>query len=111
MPVLKFDESIAQRVKEGVSRTLIHTPTLMTAIIQFTNGPWTEPDPPHSHVHEQTTYIAEGELIFFCEDEPAQHLKAGDMFAVLSNKKHTIQLLSAHATLVDNFTPRREDFL
>lgn len=110
MPVLKFSESKFHPVKAGVTRRLIHTPELMTAVIEFANGPWTAPDPPHAHVHEQITYIASGELIFFCEDEPEQYLKAGDMFAVPSNKKHTIQLLSAHATLVDSFTPLREDF-
>ena len=111
MPVLKFDTAGLQQIKPGVKRSLIYTPTLMTAVIRFTNGPWAEPEPPHAHVHEQTTYIVAGELIFFCEDEPEQHLKAGDMFAVPSNKKHTIQLLSTHCTLVDSFTPRREEFL
>jgi len=110
MPVLKFDESII-RLKEGVTRRLIHSPELMTAVIEFANGPWEQPDPPHFHVHEQITYIAMGELIFFCEGEPEQHLVAGDMFVVPSNKKHTIQLLSARATLVDSFTPIRKEFL
>ena len=111
MPVLKFEQSTPRQLKEGVKRRLIHTQKLMTAVIEFANGPWMEPEPPHAHVHEQTTYIAEGELIFFCENEPDQHLKAGDMFAVPSNKKHTIQLLSSSAILVDSFNPLREDFL
>ena len=56
-------------------------------------------------------YIAEGEVIFFCEGEEEQHLKAGDMFAVPPNKLHSIQLLSQKARLVDSFNPLREDFL
>lgn len=111
MPVLKADHVAATKVKEGIERRLVHTQNLMTAVIDFTNGPWNAPDPMHQHVHEQTSYIAEGEVIFFCEDEPEQHLKAGDMFWVPSNKKHSIQLLSKRARLVDSFNPVREDFI
>jgi quercetin dioxygenase-like cupin family protein len=111
MPVLKTNEAKSTVVKDGVTRRLIHTDELMMAVIDFTNGPWKEPDPPHSHVHEQTTYVAEGEIIFFCEGEPKQKLKAGDMFSVPSGKEHTIQLLSRSAKLIDGFTPLRQEFL
>ena len=111
MPVLKSASIPSTIVREGVSRKLIYTERLLTAVIDFVNGPWTEPDPPHSHVHEQTTYVAEGEIIFFCEGEPNVHLSAGDMFSVPSGKLHTIQLLSKSARLIDSFTPVREDFL
>ena len=89
----------------------MHTNNLMMAVIDFSNGPWTTPDPPHAHVHEQTTYVAEGEIIFFCEGEPDEKLSAGDMFYVPSNKSHTIQLLSKTAKLIDSFNPIREEFL
>ena len=68
-------------------------------------------EPPHSHPHVQTSYIASGEIIFYCEGEPDQHLKAGDMFEVPSGKLHTIKLLTEKARLVDSFSPIREDFL
>ena len=93
MPVLKVKDARMTTVKEGVERRLIHLDDLMMAVIDFDNGPWKEPDPQHSHVHEQTTYVVEGEIIFFCEGEPEQHLKPGDMFSVPSGKEHTIQLL------------------
>lgn len=111
MPVLKFHEHPYEEVKHGVKRKLIHTKQLMSVIIDFDKGPWEEPDPYHSHPHEQTSYVAKGEIIFFCEGEEPQKLKEGDMFAVHSGKQHTIQLLSATARLVDSFTPIREDFL
>lgn len=111
MPVLKFDETPSQTVREGLNRKLIYEKELMTAILDFTDGPWEEKEPPHSHPHEQTSYIAKGEIIFYCEGEPDQHLKEGDMFAVPSGKMHTIKLLSKEARLVDSFTPIREDFL
>lgn len=111
MAVLKYNETVPHQVKEGVSRKFIYLEKLMTVVIDFTNGPWEVPDPPHSHPHEQTCYIAEGEVIFFCEGEAEQKLTAGDMFCVPSNKMHTIQLLSKSARLVDSFNPIREDFM
>src|SRR5688500_16777982 len=111
MPVLKTKDAIITTVKEGVQRRLIHADKLMTVVIDFDGGPWKQPDPPHSHVHEQTTYVAEGEIIFFCEGEDDQRLISGDMFAVPSGKSHTIQLLSKTAKLIDSFTPLREEFL
>lgn len=111
MAVLKVNDAVITTVKEGVRRRLIHTNDLMMVVIDFEDGPWKEPDPPHSHVHEQTTYVVEGEIIFFCEDELEQRLKSGDMFSVPSGKEHTIQLLTSTAKLVDSFTPLRQEFL
>jgi quercetin dioxygenase-like cupin family protein len=98
-------------VKEGVYRRLIHTDHLMMAVIEFEGGPWNNPEPRHSHVHEQVSYVAEGEIIFFCEGEEEKRLTKGDMFSVPSGLAHGIQLLSRHATLIDSFTPIREEFL
>lgn len=111
MSVLKFKESIAKHVKEGVDRRLIHANDLMMAIIDFSGGPWDEPEPFHQHIHEQATYVAQGEIIFYCEDETPQQLVAGDMFCVPSNKKHGIKLLSEKARLIDSFNPIRKEFL
>ena len=111
MPVLKTDEAKTEVVRDGVTRRLVYTRNLMTAVIDFTNGPWSAPDPPHAHPHEQTTYVEAGEIIFFCEGEPDKRLTAGDMFWVPSNQSHTIQLLSKSARLIDSFNPIREEFL
>ena len=111
MPVLKFDEVPYEVVREGLQRKIIHLDNLMTVLIDFTDGPWEKPEPPHSHPHEQTSYVAEGEIIFFCEGEPDQHLKAGDMFAAPAGRAHTVQLLTEKVRLVDSFNPIREDFL
>ncbi len=111
MPVLKFDSVKYFEVKKNVRRKILHNQNLMTVLIDFTGGPWEEPDPPHSHPHEQVTYVAEGEILFYCEGEKDQKLKAGDMFSVPSGKEHTIKLLSEKARLIDSFYPLREDFL
>jgi mannose-6-phosphate isomerase-like protein (cupin superfamily) len=111
MAVLKFDETPSEKVRPGLERKIIHTGELMTVVIDFTDGPWENPEPPHSHPHVQTSYMASGEIIFYCEGEPDQHLKAGDMFAVPSGKSHTVKLLTKNVRLVDSFNPLRTDFI
>ena len=111
MSVLKFNDSTPQLVRKGLERRNIFTPNLMTVIVDFSDGPWAEAEPFHSHPHEQTSYIAEGEVIFYVEGEEEQHLVVGDMFAVPSGKNHTIKLLTKTARLIDSFNPIREDFL
>lgn len=111
MAILRERDARTVTVRVGVERKQISGNNLMTTVIDFSNGPWDKPDTPHHHVHEQTTYVAEGEIIFFCEGEPEQRLKRGDMFYVPSGKEHTVQLLTPTVRLVDSFNPIREDFL
>lgn len=111
MAVLKFSKSTPEIVREGLERRSIYTSNLMTVIVDFTDGPWAEAEPFHSHPHEQTSYVASGEIIFYCEGETEQHLKEGDMFAVASGKKHTVKILTATARLIDSFNPIRQEFI
>ena len=106
----RYHELPSEQVKEGVERRLVYTDHLMMAIIDFTGGPNAEPDPPHDHLQEQVTYIAEGEILFWMDGQHI-HLKPGDTFTVPSGKPHAIQLLTPRARLVDCFTPIRDDFL
>lgn len=111
MSVLKFDEVDYEVVNERLKRKIIYTDNLMSVLADFQGGPWPRQDPPHNHPHEQTSYVADGEVVFYCEGEPEQYLKAGDFFAVPPYKMHAIKLLSSTARIIDNFTPVREDFL
>jgi len=110
MRTLKQNEIKKQSIGTGRERYLSHTESLMMVIIDFDDGPTCEPDPSHSHPHEQVSYVAEGKIIVFIGDEK-QELGAGDMFTVPADIPHTIQLLTNHVRLVDCFTPLREDFL
>lgn len=111
MPVLKSEYAPTQVVRKGLSRRLANTENLMMVVIDFTDGPWREPEPLQHHVHEQVTYVAYGEILFFCEGEKTERLGEGDMFWVPSDKKHGIQLLSSTARLIDSFSPVRSEFL
>ena len=110
MAVLRYEQAPAQRIREGVERRLGHTEKLMMVVIDFDDGPKEEPDPPHSHPHEQVSYVAEGEILFLLDGQ-AERLGPGDVFLVPSGVPHSIQQLTEHVRLVDCFTPIREDFL
>jgi quercetin dioxygenase-like cupin family protein len=110
MKIQKTSEFEAVEVEPGRRRCLIHTDNLMVVVWDFAGGPWEHPDPPHAHPHEQVTYIVEGEVIFFL-DEEMQRLSAGDMVAVPPDAPHSIQLVSPHVRLIDSFTPLRQEFL
>jgi len=108
MSILNNDETTWFDVNDRIKRKVMHRDQLTTAVVQFT-GSQTEPDPPHSHPHEQITYVAEGELFVFLGEDKTR-IKKGDMFSVPPNLPHSVQILSDSATLIDSFSPVREDF-
>jgi len=110
MTTLKYHDSPAEKIREGAERRLAHTEKLMIVVVDFYDGPKSEPDPPHSHPHEQVSYVAEGEVLLLLDGQQ-KHLGPGDVFLVPSGRPHSIQQLTEHVRLVDCFTPIREDFL
>jgi quercetin dioxygenase-like cupin family protein len=110
MNVSKISEAKAFEVKPGRARRILHTDHLMMVAFDFADGPATQPDPPHTHPHEQVTYVAQGEVMFFIGEESTR-LAPGDMVAVPPDLPHRIQLLTPTARLIDTFTPLRRDFL
>jgi quercetin dioxygenase-like cupin family protein len=110
MGVVKHREAKRQTIAPGRKRYLAQTDHLMMAVIDFTDGPASAPDPPHSHPHEQVTYVASGEIIFFLDGTPTR-LGPGDIFTVPPGVPHSIQLITPDVRLVDTFHPIRDDFL
>lgn len=110
MATLKEKEAVIESIGDKRTRYLAHTDSLMMVVIDFNDGPTSEPDPPHDHPHEQISYVVSGEVILFLDGEPTR-LGPGDMFTVPPNIPHSVQLLSSHVRLVDTFTPLRQDFL
>ncbi len=110
MTVVRARDVQPDRIAEQRTRYLAYTDGLMVTVIDFDDGPAAQPDPPHSHPHQQITYVAEGELLFFVDGEP-HRLDPGDLITIPANAPHTVQILSRHARLVDTFTPIRTDFL
>ncbi len=111
LTILRVADVPGEKIRPEAERWLVHTETLMAALLVFSGGPWPEPDPLHSHPHEQISYVAEGEILLLrAEGEPLR-LRAGDFFAVPPHVPHAVQLLSSTAKVVDCFTPLRQDFL
>jgi quercetin dioxygenase-like cupin family protein len=110
MGIVKFSDATVTPIGAGRSRYLAHTDHLMTVVVDFNDGPASVPDPPHSHPHEQVSYVAAGELILIMGAEKTR-LVAGDLFTVPANVPHAVQTLTPHVRLIDAFNPIREDFL
>lgn len=110
MGFVKSSEVKPTWIAPGRRRYLSHLTNLMMVVIDFEDGPANQPDPPHSHPHEQISYVVSGEVKVLLGDEIVQ-LGPGDLFTVPPHVPHSIQLLTSRARLIDAFTPIREEFL
>ncbi|MEJ8472926.1 cupin domain-containing protein [Roseibium algae] len=63
----------------------------------------------HNHPHIQSTYVESGRFTFTVDGEDIE-VGPGDSFVIPSNALHGCKCLEP-GTLVDTFTPRRDDFL
>ena len=64
---------------------------------------------PHSHPHVQCSYVLSGKFRYTVEDESVEML-SGDSIVVPGGLVHSCECLEA-GTLLDIFTPAREDFV
>jgi quercetin dioxygenase-like cupin family protein len=104
------EKIIHEVVAPGRERTVVHLDSLMVVVFDFTGGAMKEPDPFHSHPHEQITYVADGEVLYFRGDDRLR-LKKGDLITIAPGVPHCIQTLSSDTRLIDSFYPLRNDFL
>jgi quercetin dioxygenase-like cupin family protein len=110
MDPIKRSELTPEIVASGRTRYLAYTENLMMVVVDFEDGPTSRPDPPHSHPHEQASYVVSGEINLFM-DNKLTRLGPGDMFTVPPNIPHSVQLLTPRVRIIDSFTPIRKDFL
>ena len=110
MAVIKAGENPPKRVSPEFSRRIANLSNLMMVVCEFTNGPAENPDVPHTHPHEQITYVEEGELYLFEGDEK-HRLQKGDIYTIPSGIPHGIQTLSSFVRLIDCFSPVRDEFI
>ena len=91
----------------GVSRrVLAYTPQLMIVEVNFEKG---GEGSVHTHPHSQSTYVLSGRFRFTVDSE-AVEVGPGDTLAFPSGIPHGTLCLEA-GTLLDIFTPMREDFV
>jgi len=94
-------------VGDGIRRQILsHTSDLMLVRVDFDAG---AVGAVHHHPHRQISFVATGKFRVQVGDE-RRVLSAGDTFLALSDVPHGVTALEA-GTLLDSFTPAREDFL
>ena len=91
----------------GVRRQILgHGPDLMLVRVEFDAG---AVGALHHHPHRQVSYVAAGRFEVTVDGERAE-LGPGDCFFVTADRVHGVKAREA-GTLIDVFTPAREDFL
>ncbi|WNN47895.1 cupin domain-containing protein [Siccibacter colletis] len=91
----------------GVTRRILaHNGKMMQVEVNFEAG---AVGPMHNHPHEQLTYVMSGEFDFTIGDE-THRVKAGDTLYKEPHIMHGCVCIKP-GTLLDTFTPVREDFL
>ncbi|WP_281827223.1 cupin domain-containing protein [Jannaschia rubra] len=101
------DENTVLDVGGGLKRKVAaHNDNLMAVEVHFETGTVAAR---HSHPHEQITYVISGRFEFVVGDE-TYIVSAGDSLYKQPHIEHGATCLEA-GTLLDIFTPHREDFL
>lgn len=96
-----------QQMAPGVRRQILgYGPDLMLVRVEFEQG---GVGAVHHHPHRQVTYVAAGTFEVMVGDERTR-LGPGDCFFAKADVPHGVTAVEA-GTLVDVFTPAREDFL
>lgn len=98
-PVFQADSGVTRQV-------LADAPELMVVAFRFDKG---GQGALHNHVHVQSTYVEAGRFRFSMDGDEFE-VGPGDSFVIPSNAVHGCTCLEA-GTLIDCFTPRRDDFL
>ena len=94
---------------DGIRRkVLAQTPDLMSVLVQFDKGAI---GTPHAHdVHTQIAYVVAGAFEVTIDGRTAV-LRSGDCFVAQPHSTHGVVALEAGSTLLDQFSPRRDDYL
>ncbi|WP_416798773.1 cupin domain-containing protein [Ciceribacter azotifigens] len=89
-----------------VRHVLADSPDLMVVEFRFPEG---GVGALHHHPHVQSTYVKSGRFAFTVGEETFE-IGPGDSFVIPANAVHGCKALET-GTLIDTFTPRRDDFL
>lgn len=102
-----INETKLEDLGNGVTRRILaHNGKMMGVQVNFETGAI---GAMHNHPHEQLTYVLSGEFDFTIGDE-THRVKAGDTLYKEPHIMHGCVCVQA-GTLLDTFTPVREDFL
>ncbi|MDA3133675.1 cupin domain-containing protein [Atlantibacter hermannii] len=104
---IPHNETKLEDLGGGVTRRILaHNGRMMAVEVNFQEG---AVGAMHNHPHEQLTYVLSGEFEFTIGDE-TRRVTAGDTLYKEPHIMHGCVCIKA-GTLLDTFTPMREDFL
>ncbi|BET42477.1 cupin domain-containing protein [Atlantibacter hermannii] len=104
---ISHNETTLEDLGGGVTRRILaHNGKMMAVEVNFQEG---AVGAMHNHPHEQLTYVLSGEFEFTIGDE-TRRVTAGDTLYKEPHVMHGCVCIKA-GTLLDTFTPMREDFL
>lgn len=89
-----------------IRQVLSEAPELMVVSFRFEAGAQGKL---HDHPHVQSTYVKSGRFRFTVDGTETE-VGPGDSFIIPSGARHGCTCLEP-GTLIDGFTPRRDDFL
>ena len=104
-----FSDAFVHISNENITRrVLTHSENLMLVHMTFHK----QSDDPglHSHPHEQIVYVQTGKFEFILSGE-SFIVGAGDSVYIPPGATHGARVLEDNSTLLDIFSPRRDDFL
>jgi quercetin dioxygenase-like cupin family protein len=90
---------------EGIAGRYVHGESLSFGLVHLEKGSTVKI---HHHIHEQITYMVEGEMEMEIGTEKV-HLKAGNYFVIPSNVPHGAVALT-ECKVIDVFSPAREEY-
>ena len=103
---MKYIKDIpAREIVAGIVGHYAHGTDMSFGFVEITAG---SNLPAHQHVHEQITYIIEGELDMIIGGEPV-NLVAGMVHIIPSNTPHQA-IAKTNCKLIDVFSPVRDDY-
>jgi len=105
MDTYNWDRLPVEQVIPGVTRQVIHTPSMTILQLKFNRGALVAM---HSHFHEQVSMLMKGKVRFELDGQEI-HLQAGEILRIPSNALHSAEALE-DAVLLDVFTPARTDW-
>lgn len=93
----------------GLRRKVVgHTPQLMSVLMEFDQGAL---GTPHAHeVHDQIAFVVAGAFEVELSGQK-KVLRAGDAFIAAHGCVHGVRALEPNSRLLDQFSPRRDDYL
>ena len=106
-PFVMGAETPWEAVADGVRRRVLgHGPDLMMVVVEFERG---AVGTLHHHPHRQVSYVVSGSFDTTVGGE-TRTLGAGDCFFTVADVEHGV-VAREPGTLIDVFTPAREEFL